>query len=280
MVVKVVTDSTSDLSPQIVNELGISVVPLNVHFGEVTYRDGIDLSAEEFFQKLVSSPILPTTTQPSVGAFLEIYNALAEETNEIVSIHISAKLSGTYNSALVAKNSLEKDCRIEVMDSLQATMATGLIVIAAARAAKAGANLDEVLAVARKAISQMRIRALLDTLEYLQKGGRIGKAQAFLGTILNVKPLIKLEDGEVHPVERVRSRARAIQHLCDFVQSFPHISDMAIMHSATPEEAEALADRLDPVFPKNRVHIASFGPVMGTYTGPGALGIALLEGEP
>jgi len=166
------------------------------------------------------------------------------------------------------------------MDSLQATMATGLIVIAAARAAKAGANLDEVLAVARKAISQMRIRALLDTLEYLQKGGRIGKAQAFLGTILNVKPLIKLEDGEVHPVERVRSRARAIQHLCDFVQSFPHISDMAIMHSATPEEAEALADRLDPVFPKNRVHIASFGPVMGTYTGPGALGIALLEGEP
>ncbi|OGO03759.1 MAG: hypothetical protein A2Y60_00545 [Chloroflexi bacterium RBG_13_54_9] len=280
MTVKVVTDSTSDLSPQIANELGISVVPLNVHFGEVTYRDGIDLSAEEFFQKLVNSPILPTTTQPSVGAFLEVYNALAEETDEIVSIHISAKLSGTYNSALVAKNSLEKSCRIEIVDSLQATMATGLIVIAAAKAAKAGANLDEVLAVIEDAISRIRIRALLDTLEYLQKGGRIGKAKAFLGTILKVKPLIKLEEGEVHPVEQVRTRARAIQHLCDFVASFPHISDMAIMHSTTPEEADALAERLDPIFPKNRVYISRFGPVIGTYTGPGALGIALLEGEP
>jgi len=280
VVVRIVTDSTADLSPAIAKELDISVVPLNVHFGEVTYRDGIDLSAEEFFQKLVSSPILPTTTQPSVGAFLEVYNALAEETDEIASIHISAKLSGTYNSALVAKNSLEKSCRIEVIDSFQATMATGLIVVAAAQAARTGANLDEVLGVIKKAISRIRILALLDTLEYLQKGGRIGKAQAFLGTILNVKPLIKLEDGEVHPVERVRSRAKAIQRLCDFVESFPHISDMTIMHSATPEEAEALADRLDPVFPKNRIYIASFGPVIGTYTGPGALGVALLEGEP
>ncbi len=279
MAVKVVTDSTSDLSPALVQELGISVVPLNVHFGEATYRDGIDLSAEEFFKKLVSSPVLPTTTQPSVGAFLEIYNKLAEETEEIVSIHISGKLSGTHNSALVAKNSLEKSCRIEIVDSLQATMATGLIVIAAAKAAKAGADLDEVLAVTKDAISRIRIRALLDTLEFLQRGGRIGKARAFLGTILNVKPLIKLEDGEVHGVEQVRTRAKALQRLCDFVAGFPHISDMAIMHSTTPQEAEALANRLDPFFPKSHVHIAQFGPVIGTYTGPGALGIALIEGE-
>lgn len=279
MAVKVVTDSTSDLPPHIVKELDINVVPLNVHFGEVTYRDGVDLSAEEFFQKLVSSPTLPTTTQPSVGAFLELYDRLAEETDEIVSIHISAKLSGTYNSALVAKSSLEKSCRIEIIDCLQATMATGLIVIAAAKAAQAGVNLDGILDEVRNAMSRVRTLAVLDTLEYLHKGGRIGKAQTLLGTMLSVKPLIDIEDGEAHAAGRVRTRAKAMQRLCDFVEGFPHISDLAIMHSTTPQEAEALADRLDRVFPKSRIHMAKFGPVIGTYTGPGALGVTLLEGE-
>lgn len=277
MTVRVVTDSTSDLPANTAQELGISVVPLQVNFETETYLNGVELTSEEFFQKLIRSPSLPTTTQPPAGAFAEVYGKLAQETNEIISIHISAKLSGTINSALVGKGLVEKSCRIEIIDSLQASMGVGLIVITAAKAAQAGVNLEQIMTIVNQVIPRVQTVVLADTLEYLQKGGRIGKAEALLGSILNVKPLIKVKDGEGYPLQRVRTQARAVDRLYDFVRGFSRIRDMAIMHSTTPDEAERFAQRIGSFFPREHIHIGRFGPVMGTYLGPGALGVTLIE---
>ena len=202
MTVRVVTDSTADIPPEIAAELGIDVVPLNVHFGTDTYRDNIDLSADEFYQRLVSSPRPPTTSQPSVGAFLEVYQKALGEADGIVSVHISAKLSGTWNSAVQAREQLDDSSRVQVVDTQQASMGLGWVAVTAAKAAQAGASLDEVASAAKSACEQVRVIFLVDTLEYLQKGGRIGKAQAMFGSVLAIKPLLTLQDGEVHPMER------------------------------------------------------------------------------
>ena len=276
MTVKVVTDSTCDLPPEVARDLGIVVVPLSVHFGSEVYLDGVDLSPDEFYSKLTQEPLLPTTSQPSGGAFAEVYESLAAETEEILSLHISAKLSGTYNSALLGKDALTKSCCVEIVDTLQASMALGLIAIVAARAAKKGANLDQALKIVKAAIPRAHIFGVVDTLEYLKKGGRIGKAQAFLGTLLQFKPLITCQDGEVHPLERVRTRRRALDRLLYLVKEFRNIEELAVIHSTIPEEAEALVDRLDTLVPKEKVYLARFGPVIGTYLGPGSLGVALI----
>lgn len=279
MSVSVVTDSTADIPSEVGRELGIVVVPLTVHFGGEVYRDGVDLSADEFYHKLKDSPTLPTTSQPSAGSFAQVYSDLAAETNEIISIHISAKLSGTYNSAVLGREEAAKSCRIEVIDSLQASMGVGLIAIAAAKLARQGVSLDPISEMVRHAIPRTHFFGTVDTLEYLRKGGRIGKAQAFLGTLLHIKPLIACRNGEVHPLERVRSRKRALERLVELVKGFGHIEELAIIHSTTPDEAETLLGHLEPAFPKERAYRARCGPVIGTYLGPGALAVALMEGE-
>jgi DegV family protein with EDD domain len=277
--VRVVTDSAADLPPEVVQELGITVVPMLVLFGDEVCRDNIDLSSEEFFERLATSPVLPTTSQPSVGTFLETYRKLAAETDEIVSIHITARSSGTCESALQASKSLGGLPRVEVVDSQSASMGVGFQVIAAARAARAGASLEEVTAAARSVGRRVHVLALLETLEYLRRGGRIGRAQAFLGSVLNLKPLIAIRDGVVHPVARVRTRARALDQMFHYCMAYGDLEDVAVIHGTTPEDAEMLAQRIREHQPNVPIYVGRLGPALGVHGGPGIIGIVVVEAE-
>jgi len=279
MTVKIVTDSTSDLTPEIAGELGITVVPLYVHFGTEAYRDGVDLTTDDFYRKLVQSKTLSTTATPAPRTFAEVYDRLAEETDEILAIFISSKLSATYEAAVEGKELRKSEPRLEIIDSLWATMGLGLIVISAAKAAQAGASLDEVIDVARSSMRRVDFRMAFDTLEYLQRGGRIGTAQAFLGSMLKVNPILTIKDGYTEAVARTRSRAKAIDYLCDFAMSFSHIEEMAIEDATTPDEAEMLVERLSTKFPKERIYQAKVSPVVGTHVGPHVLAVSVLPGE-
>ena len=276
MTVKIVTDSVSDLPSGVANELGITVVPLNVRFGTEVYRDGIDLTTEQFYQKLVHSKTLPTTTVPSPLAFSEVYDKLAEETDEILAIIVTSKLSATYEVALQSVGLMKRKCRVEVTDSQCAVMSQGFMVIAAARAANAGASLDEVMKLTHRNIHRVDMRAAFDTLEYLKRGGRIGRAQAFLGSMLKTNPILGLKDGEVFPFARERSRAKAMDYLYNFAMSFAHIEEMAVEDAACPSDAELLVERLSTKFPKERIYRSKTTPVIGTHTGPGLLLVAIL----
>ena len=276
MMVKIVTDSVADLPPQVAEELGITVVPLNVRFGDEVYRDGVDLTAEQFYDKLVHNETLPVTSVPSPASFAEVYDKLAEEADEILAISITSKLSGTYEVALQSVEMMKRKCRVEVVDSQWAVMAQGFIVIAAAKAANNGASLDEVIGVAQKIIPRLDMRAAFDTLEYLKRGGRIGRAQALLGSMLKVNPIITLKDGVVEPAGRTRSRAKAIDYLYNFAMSFSHIEEIAVEDAACPNDAELLVERLSHKFPKERIFRSRTTPVIGTHTGPGLLLIVIL----
>jgi len=278
MTVKIVTDSVADLPPQVVKELGITVIPLNVRFGGEIYRDGIDLTAEQFYRRLTYDKTLPVTSVPSPATFAEAYDKLAEETDEILAIIVSSKLSGTYEVALQSIGLMKRKCRVEVVDSQWAIMAEGLVVITAARAAQAGASFDEVVDITHRNIKRVDFRAAFDTLEYLKRGGRIGKAQSFLGSMLKINPIITIKDGVVHPAARERSRAKAIDHLYNFVTSYSHIEEVSIEDAATPGEAEMLAERLSSRFPKERIYRSKTSPVIGTHTGPHIL-IASVLGD-
>jgi len=271
MTVRIVTDSVSDLPTQVVQELGISVVPLNVTFGRETYRDGIDMTTEQFYQRLVKSKTLPVTSVPSQVAFTEIYDKLAEETDEILVITLSAKLSATNDVALQSINLMRNECRVEVIDSEWAVMAQGFIVIAAAKAAKAGASFDEVRDIALRNESRVKMRAAFDTLEYLKRGGRIGRASALMGSMLRINPLITINDGEIEPAGRTRSRARAIDNLVNFVMDYSNIDGIAVEDAACPDEADNLVERLSPRFPREQIYRSRTTPVIGTHTGPGIL---------
>ena len=274
MTVRVVTDSTGDLPTEMAEELGIEVVPLNVHFGTDTYRDNIDITADEFYERLVSSPRTPTTSQPSVGAFLEVYQKILEEgADGIVSVHISAKLSGTWNSSVQAREQLDDPSKVEVVDTGQASMGLGWVAVAAAKAAQAGGSLEEVASAARSAAEGVQVLFLVDTLEYLQKGGRIGKAQAMFGSVLSIKPLLTLQDGEVHPLEKVRTRGKGVARLVQLVQEAAPLQRMAVLYTTTEDEARALAERLSPCVPSGEIVIGRLGTVVGTYAGPGVLGV-------
>ncbi len=276
MTVKIVTDSVSDLPPQVAQELGITIVPLHVRFGTEVYRDGVELTADEFFDRLVDSKILPVTSVPSPGDFAETYDKLAEETDEILVITVTSRLSGTHEVALQSIGLMKKKCRVEVLDSQQAVMAQGFIAITVARAAQAGASFDEVLDIAQRNISRVDMRAAFDTLEYLKRGGRIGKAQAFLGSALKINPIIGLKDGEVFPAGRERSRAKAIDHLYNFAMSYSHIEELAVEYATALDETEMLVERLGSKFPKERIYRSRATPVIGTHTGPSLLIVSVL----
>ena len=273
---KIVTDSLADIPSEVAQELGITIIPVNVLFGTESYRDGVDLTTEQFYDKLVRSKTLPTTSVPPPGAFVEVYDRVAQETDEIVVITVSHKLSATYETALRSVELMKQKCRVEVVDSLLVVMAEGLVVITAAKAAKAGAGLDEVMDVARRNIPRTEVRMAFDTLEYLKRGGRIGAAQAFLGSILKINPVLTLKDGEIHPVARERSRARAIDHLCNFAASFSHIDEVVVEHATTPDEAEVLVERIGAKFPKERIYRSKVSPVIGAHVGPSVLAVSVL----
>ena len=250
-----------------------------MRFGDELYRDGIDLSTEEFYHKLSADPNFPATSVPPPAAFVEVYEKLAAETDEIVSIHVSSKFSATYDTALMARDLVQSRCRIEVIDTQNGIMSEGLIVIAAAQAARAGANLDEVVEVVRRAIPRVHLRVVFDTLEYLRKGGRIGRAQALLGSLLKVNPILSIRDGETYPLARVRTRAKAIEYLYNFVAGFSNIEKLAIEDATTADEVDKLAEHLGGLFPKERIYRAKVSPVVGAHVGPHVIAVTVLEGE-
>ncbi len=276
MTVRIVTDSVADLPSEVAKELGITVIPLNVRFGAEVYRDGIDLTAEQFYNRLVHDKTFPVTSVASPGTFAEAYDKLAEETDEILIIALTSKLSASYEVALQSIGLMKRKCRVEVVDSQWAVMAQGFIVIAAARATQAGASFDEVLDITHRNMKRVDFRAAFDTLEYLRRGGRIGAAQALLGSILKVNPIITLRDGVVEPAGRTRSRAKAIDYLYNFALSFSHIEELAIEDAACPDDAEQLVERLGSRFPKERIYRSKTTPVIGTHTGPGLLLVAVM----
>ena len=273
MAIKIVTDSTADLPPWLAEAWGITVVPLEVRFGSEVYRDGVDLDADGFYHKLTTSPSFPATSQPSPGAFAEVYRRLIQEGQEVLSLHISAKLSGTYAAALAGRAALNSPGRIEVVDSLQCSMGLGLLGLLAAR--MADSPMAQILEQLRRAIPRTYLLGVVDSLEYLRRGGRIGKVEAFLGTLLKVKPIIACVDGEAHPLERVRTRERALERLVERVRDLGPLEEMAVLHSTDAAEAERFLERLAPTLPLEKLHRARFGPVLGTYLGPGAFGVAL-----
>lgn len=277
MTVKVVTDSTADLPKEVAEDLGIAVVPLHIHFGDDTFQDGVTISTEGFYNLLTTGDILPKTSAPSSGMFIDTYEEIAQESDEIISIHISTKLSATYASALVAKDGVETPCRIEVVDTLSASIGLGLLVVKAAKMARDGATLDEILEATLAAVPRTQYFGVVDTLEYLHKGGRIGKAASFLGSMLNVKPILGLRDGIAHPIERVRGRERALDRVCELVAGYESIESLAVAHTTTEDDMHALASRLSQFFPEDEILRTRCGATLGTYLGPGTLCVALIE---
>ncbi len=277
--VKIVTDSCSGINPKLAEKLGITVVPLFVNFGDETYRDSIDLSTDEFYQKLVQSKTSPTTSTVTPEFFAEFFSKLAEETNEILTITLSKFYSATYESALQGKALVTKDCHIEVIDSQFIVGGQMLLVISAAQMAQSGAGLDQIVDWVRKAIPRVHARMSFDTLEYLRRGGRIGKAQAFLGSLLKVHPVLGIKDGETVPIARPRNRAQAIDFLVNFVKGFSNIEALVIEDATTPDELEILAERLKDIVPPERFYRSKIGPVVGTHVGPHVLAVSILEAE-
>jgi DegV family protein with EDD domain len=274
--VAIVTDSVADLPPQVAEEFGITVIPLVVRFGTDLYRDGLDLSPDQFYERLRTSKVLPATSVPPPAAYADAYDKLAEKTNEIMVISLTSKLSATYQVALQAVGLMKKRCRVEVLDSQWAIMAEGFIVITAAKAAQSGASLDDVLAVARHTIHRVDMCAAFDTLEYLERGGRIGKAQAFLGSLLKINPIIGIKDGEVHPLARERSRAKAIDYLYNFVVNFGNVEGLAVEYAIDLDEANRLVQRLHSKYPQVPIYLSRTSPVIGTHTGPGLIVVSML----
>jgi len=269
--VAIMTDSIADLPVHVAGELGITVVPLIVRFGTDVYRDGLDLTPEQFYEKLKRSKALPVTSAPSPATFVDAYDKLAEKTSQILVITLTSKLSATYQVALQSVGLMKKQCRVEVLDSTWAVMAQGFVAIAAARAAQGGASIDEVLDVARHTIHRVDLRGAFDTLEYLERGGRIGKAQAFLGSLLKVNPVIGMRDGEVFPYARERSRAKAIDHLYNFAASFGNLEGLSVEYATDFDEANNLLQRLRSKFPQVPIYLSRVSPVIGTHTGPGLI---------
>lgn len=280
MPVRIVTDSTSDLPPHIAQELGISIVPLSVVFGEDVYKEGVEITPDLFYDKLQKAKDLPTTSAPSVGDFLEVYREALKETNEIVSIHLSSKLSATHNNACQAAAQLaDEGARIDVVDSQSISLGMSFMATAAAAAAREGATVEEIRKVVDGMMHRLHIYVLLDTLEYVRRGGRIGRARAYLGTLLRVKPILSITDGEVHPEERVRTRVHALDRIFQLATSFPDIEEIGVAYSTNADEAEAVRKRLQEALDGVKVQMTRLGPVIGVHGGPGVLGIGVLEGD-
>jgi DegV family protein with EDD domain len=276
MTVKIVADSLCDLTQDIAKPLDISIVPVYVRFGKEIYRDRVEITTDEFYHRLAHGSIWPSTTQPTPNDFLEVYNRLLEETSEILVICVSSKLSGTFESAKAARDMVKKPCHIEVIDSQTVIMGLGLIVITAAKAAAAGASLDELVTQVRHNMERSLPAMSFDTLKYLAKGGRIGKAQGLLGSLLSVRPILTMRNGEVAPLTRVRSQSAALDYLYNIVASFNHIEQLAVEHATTPAIADQLINRLNALYPKERIYASTVSPVIGAYVGPHVIAVSVL----
>ena len=268
----VVTDSTADLPPEWRERYDIEVVPLKVLFGEETFRDGVDMNNEEFFARLAAANKLPTTSAPSPGEFAELYSRLAKDHDGCISIHIGRQLSATAEAARVGAESVE-GFRVNVIDSETVTMPMAFL----CRLAAECATLEEATAAVEERIPKCRVLALLDTLRYIEMGGRVSRAQAMIGTMLDLKPLLLVADREIKPVDRVRTRSRAIPRMVEFFEKDLPVEHVGVVHAQAPEEAEQVAAGIRSRRPDLEVTVGQIGCVLGTHTGPKALGVVYIK---
>jgi DegV family protein with EDD domain len=276
--VRVVTDSAAELAPEVTEALGITVVPMNIRFGDEELKDGIDLSLAEFYRRLEHSRVMPVTTPPSFRAFQEVYARLGQSTDQIISIHVSSRLSRSYHVATGAAEAFLGRCQVAVMDSESISVGQGTLVRAAAEAANRGMPLDTIVRLIRGMIPHVYLVFFVEALEYLEREGRIGKAQALLGSMLNIKPILIVEEGDIIPLEKVRTRPRAIDKLFEFVAEFAQIQEVAILQVGSDQEAAELVERLKLVFPDRDFPVLPYGPVLASHIGPSTMGVIVYEG--
>jgi len=280
MTVRVITDSLSDLTKEHIEGLGITVVPLTVRFGHETFLDRVTISPEDFYKRLIEGNIWPSSTQPSPQDFANAYDEAAKDTDEILVITLSSKLSGTYQSAKAGADLKKtKKCRVEVIDSQTVAMGLGLVILATAREANKGVTLDKLAEFARGGLARSHWIAYFDTLKYLAKGGRIGKAAGLVGSMLSVKPILNSKGGEMSPVTRVRSRAAGLEYIYNFVKEHKNIEMLGLEHTTDPMIVDSVAQRFIQDYPKVPIIRSSVSPVLGVYGGPNALGVGVLEAE-
>jgi DegV family protein with EDD domain len=275
MAIKIVTDSGADLPADLLKALDIPTVPVYIYFGEKAYKDGIDISPDELYQRLVEGPIHPTTTQPMPVDFANLYRELAKDYDEIISIHLSSKVSGTVNSALQGRETAGVKARIEVIDSCGVSMALGLLTLAAARLVKSGAGFDSTVAECRKMIEKIRLYGVLDTLKYLLAGGRITKSRAVIGSLLKVKPILTMKHGEIVQYGMERNYARGMVKLRDLVRKAGNVEEVAIVQSTVPDQAEELKKMIMEFVPEERIVMSRLGAGLGVHGGPGTLIVVL-----
>ena len=281
MSIAVVTDSTSDLPADLVEKHGISVIPLNVHIEDETFLDGVTISSDEMYRRLPDAKVIPTTSAPSVGAFVELYEKLAKTHDEIISVHISSKLSLTHNSAANAVAEMGSTTTpIAVVDTQQASMALGWTAVRVAEAISDGASLDDSVALAKKLSERAVFIGMVDTLKYLVRGGRIGKAQGFVGSLLRVKPILTIREGEAHPLERARNRSKGIARIKSLVAEYAPLEKLAVLYTTDEDDAREIANDIAEFDPDGSQTVAQLGPVVGNYLGPGMLGLGLIRAEP
>lgn len=271
MSVAVVVDSTADIPQAMRDEYAISVVPLSIIFGNETFQDGVDMTSDQFYQRLSEGTVHPSSSQPSPGAFAEVYERLAQNHEGIISIHISGKLSGTVRSAAQACE-LVPNVPIRVIDSGSVSMGFGFLGLEAARLARAGHSLDDIATQIERMVPNIRLWAVLDTLKYLERGGRIGRTRAFLGTLLNVKPMIQIKE-EVLPAEQVRTHKKAIARMVELASAEGPYEHLAVLHSAAEHLATELVNQLGALHPRDQIVTAQLTGVIGVHGGPGVLGV-------
>ena len=279
--VAIITDSTAYLEPGQAERLGVHVVPLSIQLGNEKFLEGIEIDSDELFRKLSYGAPFPASLPPDTAVFEELYIRLhKQQTDQMLSIHISGHLSKTIQKAKMGAEALLGRCSIEVVDSMTTSVGLGILVKAAARAANEGASLDDIVRLVRGIIPHIYLVFYVETMDYLERGGRIGKAQAILGSMLNIKPILFMEDGDIIPLEKVRTTEKALEKLFEFVTEFDNLEQTAIIQrSKHPnKEAKMLQERLEQSFPDLKFPIVQYGPDLATRVGPNALGIVVYEG--
>jgi DegV family protein with EDD domain len=275
MKVKVITDSTADLDPEIFSSLNIGVVPIYVRFGDRVFRDGVEISKREFYQRLKTSPVHPATSQPPPEDFTRYYIESIKAADSVVSIHISSKISGTYHSALMAQQMLEQSTRVKVIDSQFNSAGLGLVVKAAASLANTGASLSEVVSETNRVIHQVHMYGMFETMKYLARSGRVNKTIAAAANFLNVMPLLTFHNGEITRAGLVRTISKGMDRICEFVKARIPVREITIVHSEIPDQAHELKSRLAGIIRDDLISITELGAALGVHGGPGVLVLGL-----
>ena len=280
--IALVTDSTTYMPPELVQKYDISVAPQVLIWGDQTYKDGVEIQSQEFFTRLKTAKVMPTTSQVAVVSFQEIFQDLVNKDREVIALLVSSKLSGTMQSAAQAKDLLGSGGeKIHIVDSQSVAMALGFQVLAVARALEDGASLNDALSLAERLHQHTGVFFTPETLEFLHRGGRIGGAQRFLGTMLNMKPILAIQDGRVEPVERIRTKSKAHNRVLELVIEKTRGKSpirLATLHANAGEEARALLTRAEQELKPVESVFTEVSPTVGTHAGPGTVGLAYMAG--